>query len=89
MKLSAELQQDIQRIAASQGISPEQFIVQTLSEKIHRIKQQSGTLNSQQEPQLQRKEGILVIETPSLNQIDFNNLIDQIRTDRDQEQMHL
>lgn len=89
MKLSAELQQDIQRIAASQGISPEQFIVQTLSEKIRHIKQQSRTSNSEQEPQLRRKDGILVIETSPLNHIDLNDLIDQIRLERDQEQMHL
>jgi len=61
-----------------QGISPEEFIVQTLTEKIRSL--QTG---------LRQKEGVLVFETESLDHIDFNALIAQIREERDWEQMGL
>jgi hypothetical protein len=97
MHLSPELQHEIEQIAATQGISPEQFILQTLSEKIRSLKQQRNTsksknippASSQREPHLKNKDGILVIETVPLDKIDFNDLIDQLRAERDQEQMHL
>ncbi len=95
MNLSPELQHEIERIAAIQGLSPEQFIVQTLNEKIRSLKQQPNTpktapiASSQHNPQLKKKDGILVIETIPLDDIDFNDVINQLRTECDQEQMHL
>ena len=38
MNLSPALQQEIEQIATRQGISPEQFILQTLMEKINALK---------------------------------------------------
>ncbi|AOX01495.1 hypothetical protein BJP34_20425 [Moorena producens PAL-8-15-08-1] len=95
MNLSPELQREIEQISISQGISPEQFILETLIEKISSLKQQSvssitiSTEYTQQNPHLQNKDGILVIETATLDQINFNDLIDQLRAERDQEQLCL
>jgi hypothetical protein len=95
MNLAPALQQEIERIATLQGISPEQFIVQTLTEKIVELQQQlsnsidSSSPSTHLSPQLQDRDGILVIETAPLNHINFNALIDQLRAERDQEQMCL
>lgn len=92
MNLSIDLQQAIEAAAALQGISAEQFIIQTLVEKIDTLQQQavySTQTLSGQHPQLQDRNGILVIETSSLSHIDFNELIAQLRTERDQEQLYL
>jgi hypothetical protein len=96
MNLSPALQRAIEQIAASQGISTDEFIVQTLTEKVSTLHQQFTdskdilTVSShQQTPQLQNKNGILVIETAPLDHINFNNLIEQLRAERDQEQMCL
>ena len=91
MNFSPALQKAIEEIAAYQGISPEQFIVQTLTEKILDFRNLSSdstnelSILSQQVHQLHEKDGILVLETMSLNHIDFNGLIRQLRTERDQE----
>ncbi|PSB01070.1 hypothetical protein [Merismopedia glauca] len=87
MNLSPALQQAIKEISSSQGISPEQFIVQTLTEKIGKLKQSNQTSVSQ--TGLKERDGILVFETESLNGIDFNELIAQSRQERDLEQMGL
>lgn len=84
MNLSPELQQEIEQISTSLGISPEQFILETLIEKISSLKQQSvssitiSTEYTQQNPHLQNKDGILVIETATLDQINFDEIIEEI-----------
>ena len=88
MNLSHALQQAIAQIAASQGISPEQFIIQTLTEKIDRFKQPVSTSSTSQTG-LRREEGLLVFDTESLDHIDFNTLITQSREERDWEQIGL
>jgi hypothetical protein len=88
MNLSPALQQAIEQIASSQGISSEQFIVQTLVEKIKSLQPSSSTIEVAQTG-LREKEGILVFDTESLDQIDFNALIAQSREERALEQMGL
>jgi len=95
MNLSPALQQEIEKIAISQGISSEQFILQTLTEKISTLKQQilspstKAPTPSISTSHLREKDGILVFDTESLDHIDFNQLINQSREDRDGEQMGL
>ncbi len=88
MNLSPELQEAIAQIASSQGISPEEFIVQTLIEKIRSLQSPIPTPSASQTG-LREKEGILVFETESLDSIDFNTLIAQSREERIWEQMGL
>lgn len=95
MEFPADLQQDIAQAAISKGISSEKFIIQTLIEKIRTLRQQPESTDivppdsSRSECQLVERGGILVIETASLDHIDFDKLIDQLRVERDQEQMCL
>jgi hypothetical protein len=88
MNLSPALQQAIEQIASSQGISPEQFIVQTLTEKVSSFQQPVPTA-SKPHTGLREKDGILVFDTESLEHIDFNTLIAQSREERSLEQMGL
>ena len=94
MNLSPALQQEIEQIAALQGVSPEQFILQTLKEKINALKQQlsnssnAKSFSSSPDSPLREQEGILVFDTQSLERIDFNQLIEQSR-ERDWEQLGL
>jgi hypothetical protein len=82
MNLSPDLQEAIAQIATRQGISPEEFINQTLTEKIKNL--QSPVSNpSTSQTGLREKEGVLVFETESLEHIDFNALIAQSREERD------
>ncbi|NEQ87267.1 MAG: hypothetical protein F6K26_46755 [Moorea sp. SIO2I5] len=84
MNLSPELQQEIEQISTSLGISPEQFILETLIDKISSLKQQSvssitiSTEYTQQNSHLQNKDGILVIETATLDQINFDEILEEI-----------
>lgn len=87
MNLSPALQQAIEQIASSQGISSEEFIVQTLTEKISSFQQPTPISTSQ--TRLRDMDGILVFDTESLDHIDFNTLIAQSREERDWEQMGL
>jgi hypothetical protein len=80
MNLSSDLQKAIAQIAIKQGISPEEFIVQTLTEKIKSLSPVSTPSTAQ--AGLRDKEGILVFETESLDHIDFNALIAQSREER-------
>jgi hypothetical protein len=80
MNLSPELQEAIAQIAIKQGISPEEFIVQTLTEKIRSL--QPSSTPSASQTGLREKEGVLVFETESLDHIDFNTLIAQSREER-------
>jgi hypothetical protein len=88
MNLSPALQQAIKEIASNQGISAEEFIVQTLTEKIGSLKQPDATVSVSQAG-LREKDGILIFETESLDRIDFNALIAQSRQERDLEQIGL
>jgi hypothetical protein len=86
MNLSSDLQQAIEQIASSQGISPEQFIVQTLIEKISSFKHPNLTVSTSQTG-LREHDGILVFDTEALDHIDFNALIAQSREEQALEQM--
>ncbi len=94
MNLSPALQQEIEQIAMLQGISPEQFILQTLMEKINALKQQTPNQSSTKlfsnsaESHLRDQDGLLVFDTESLDRVDFNQLIEQSR-ERDWEQLGL
>ncbi len=85
MNLTPSLQQEIEQWALSQGISPEQFILQAITEKIAPLKQQ---LNQGTAAHLVEKEGFLVFNTDSLEHIDFDTLIEQNR-DRSWEHLGL
>jgi hypothetical protein len=93
MNLSPPLQLEIEKIATLQGISPDQFILQTLMEKVKLIKNQSidrsprSTVSSDGS-HLKEKDGLLVFETESLNHIDFNQLLEESR-ERDWEHLGL
>lgn len=93
MNLSPELLQDVEQLAISQGISTEQFIVQTLQEKISWLKAQANgfdSLDSQvaQGTQVVEENGFLVIDSAPLDHIDFNGLVELVRAERDQELMN-
>lgn len=94
MNLSPALQQEIEQIATLQGISPEQFILQTLTEKVNTLKQELSnpsdtTLPSYSaESHLKDRDGILVFDTEFLVPINFNQLIEQSR-ERDWQQLGL
>ncbi|MEO1299082.1 MAG: hypothetical protein AAFW75_25555 [Cyanobacteria bacterium J06636_16] len=95
MELSPKLQKAITAIAAQQGVSPEQFIVQTLTEKVKDFQQpqnqsaESPPTFSHHESRIRDMDSILVIETAPLDHIDFNNLIEQLRVEREQELLSL
>jgi hypothetical protein len=88
MNLSPALQKAIEEVALSQGISTEQFIVQTLTEKISSI-QQPALMDTKSQTGIVEKDGILVFNTEAIDGVDFNMLIAQSRDDRDLEQMGL
>jgi hypothetical protein len=87
MNLSPAIQRAIEEIASSQGISAEQFIIQTLIEKISSC--QPVVFNSDTQAGLREKDDVLVFDTESLDHIDFNALISQSREERDLEQIDL
>jgi len=88
MNLSPALQRAIAQIAKSRGISPEEFIVQTLAEKVGSLEIPGSTADSLPTG-LKEKDGILVFETDSLNEIDFNALIAQSRNESTWEETKL
>ena len=71
-----------------QGISSEQFIIQTLVEKTSSF-QPSTPTDSTSPTGLIEKEGILVFVTESLAHIDFDALIAQSREASDWESVNL
>ncbi|MBE9011213.1 hypothetical protein IQ250_13445 [Pseudanabaenaceae cyanobacterium LEGE 13415] len=89
MDLSPALEREIKEIASLQGVSPEEFISQTLKEKISSLKQQAQNSSELSASHLREKDGILVFDTDSLDHIDFDLLIQQSREDCDQEQIGL
>lgn len=99
MNLSSQIQQEVEKWSKIQGISTEQFIIQAVAEKVSALNQQIDETFSQvpqevapptyQEAKLCWKEGILVVETEPLGNLDINAFIDQLREERIQEQMTL
>lgn len=81
MNLSPALQRAIEQIASSEGISPEQFIIRTLIEKISSLQKSESTVSTSQTGLIEQ-DGILVFNTESLDGIDFNALIAQSREER-------
>jgi hypothetical protein len=71
MNLSPALQQAIEEIASSQGISTEQFIVQALTEKISSI-QKPVQKDSEPQTGLVEKGGILMFNTESIDLVEEN-----------------
>lgn len=101
MNFPPQIQQEVEKWAGSQGISIEQFIVQAVAEKIntlsqqgakeHSTQQESQTTNALllQQPKVYRKEGILVVDAELPGNFDINTFIDELRSERIQEQMAL
>ena len=97
MNLPSQLQQEVEKWASRQGISLEQFILQAVAEKVTALNQQNiettarlpqaVQASTSQQPKIYRKEGILVVETEPINNIDINAFIDELREARIQEQM--
>ncbi len=97
MNLPSQLQQEVEKWASRQGISLEQFILQAVTEKVTVLNQQNTQATTQisqavqsstsQQPKIYRKEGILVVETEPIGNLDINAFIDELREERIQEQM--
>ena len=96
MNLPPQLQQEAEKWASYQGLSFEQFILQAVTEKVTALNQQNAEATIQvpqahsstpQQPRVYRKEGILVIETEPINNLDINVFIDELREERIREQM--
>ncbi len=97
MNLPSQLQQEVEKWASRQGISLEQFILQAITEKVTALNQQNTETTASlpqavqsstfQQPKIYRKEGILVVETEPINNLDINAFIDELREERIQEQM--
>ncbi|WP_334957694.1 hypothetical protein [Nostoc sp.] len=85
MNFPPQLQQKIEKWASSQGISTEQFILQAIAEKIDALTQQTAeTTNivSSNQPNVYRKEGILVVDAQLPENFDLNTFIDELREER-------
>lgn len=88
MNLPTPLQQAVNQWADRQGISAEQFIIKAVTEKLDHLNQIQDPLPaSHPQPRLQRKEGLLVIESEWPDHLEPNAFIDNLREDRIQEQM--
>ncbi len=96
MNLPPQLQQEAEEWASRQGLSFEQFILQAVTEKVTALNQQNAEATIQVpqahsstsgQPKVYRKEGILVIETEPINNLDINAFIDELRAERIREQM--
>ncbi len=89
MNLSSPIQQEVEKWSKIQGISTEQFIIQAVTEKVSALNQQIHEAFFQvpqevasptdQEPKVCWKEGILVVETEPLSNLDINAFIDELR----------
>ncbi|WP_375503786.1 hypothetical protein [uncultured Nostoc sp.] len=97
MNFPPQLQQKIEKWANSQGISTEQFVLQAIAEKIDTLSQQVTEEHTQQnsemtnvlplnQPNIYRKEGILVVEAELPENFDVNAFIDELREERIQDQ---
>lgn len=86
MNLPANLQQEAQRWASYQGISLEQFIFQTIAEKINQLNQQVQE-PSEEEPATYYEGKVLVVDAPLPSDFDLVDFIDDMRSERIQELM--
>ncbi|WP_335032678.1 hypothetical protein [Nostoc sp.] len=98
MNFPPQLQQKIEKWANSQGISTEQFVLQAIADKIDTLSQQATEQHTQQnseitnilplnQPNIYRKEGILVVEAELPENFDVNAFIDELREERIQDQI--
>jgi len=94
MKLSTDLQREVEQWALTLGVSPEQFMNQAVSERLISLRrEQSKSVESRKNdestflPRLYRKGGVLVIETEQLSGFDINAYISQMREERIQEEI--
>ncbi|AVH69823.1 hypothetical protein [Nostoc sp. 'Lobaria pulmonaria (5183) cyanobiont'] len=98
MNFPPQLQQKIEKWANSQGISTEQFVLQAIAEKIATLSQQVTEEHTQQnseitnvlplnQPNIYRKEGILVVEAELPENFDVNAFIDELREERIQDRI--
>lgn len=100
MNFPLQIQRKIEKLASSQGISTEQFILQAVAEKIDALTQQMAEGNTEinlqtthvvpsKQANVYRKEGILVVDAELSENFDFNKFIDELREERIQDQMAL
>ncbi|MEH2211079.1 hypothetical protein [Nostoc sp.] len=93
-----QLQQKIEKWASNQEISTEQFVLQAIAEKndtlSHQVTEEHTQQNSEMtnvlalnQPNIYRKEGILVVEAELPENFDINIFIDKLRKERIQEQI--
>lgn len=90
MEFPLQIQQKIEKLASSQGISIEQFVLQAVTEKIDALTQKKvelSKINSSNQAKVYRKEGILVVDAELAENLDFNNFIDELREERIWDQM--
>jgi hypothetical protein len=81
MNLPPQLQRDIEEWANRQGVSTEQFVVQTIAEKIEALSQKMTEESTKQhsassavslnQPTVYRKEGILVVDAEFSENLDI------------------
>ncbi|MUG97457.1 hypothetical protein F7734_36090 [Scytonema sp. UIC 10036] len=86
MNLPSYLQKEIEKWASSQGISVEEFIVQTITEKINQLNQYIEE-PSLKEPLTYYEDRILVVDAPLPKDFDLVAFIDEVREERIQELM--
>lgn len=86
MNLPANLQQEAHRWASYQGISLEQFIFQTIVEKINQLNQQVQE-PLEEELAIYYEGRILVVDAPLPSDFDIVDFIDDMRSERIQELM--
>ncbi|MCL1471624.1 hypothetical protein [Argonema antarcticum] len=100
MNFPPQLQQNIEKWATIQGISPEDFIWQAVAEKIDTLSQKAAEKHPEQhseltnimpskESKIYRKLGILVLDAELPENFDLNTFIDDLREERIQDQMAL
>jgi hypothetical protein len=88
MNLPAYLQQEVEKWASSQGISVQEFIVQTIAQKVNQLNQQIGEPSSEEPPTYYEKK-VLVVDAPLPKDFDIVGFIDEIREEQIQELMSL
>lgn len=100
MNFPPQLQQNIEKWATIQGVSPEQFIWQPVAEKIETLSHNAAEKYPEQNSELTnippsnqskiyRKSGILVLDAELPENFDINTFIDDLREERIQDQMAL
>lgn len=99
MKLPLQLHQEVGKWANYQSISSEQFVMVAVAEKVSALNQQIPQATAAAEdlevvnalapqpPRVYRKEGILVVETEPISNLDINNFIGKLREERIQDQV--